>query len=306
MALPFEGLMSGEIVKHVKKEHVTYPNVWRHSVPGYIVDVYFSPDRKVIVQFKACSCKGCCEGSIEGWRGREEHYVLEFFTGMTTKIGDERKFGEFVKKKNLKLYRADNNQIRLQSGLNIRTYCAEQSKECMYNGLLRCLLVKGRVKPGEVLKKGARNTKSFSIVRVYDQVTRERYEEGDEKICGKGGTFLYKKLAFFGRNLVALDDNTFLAYDKSGDLIVRFNENLKTKFRAGNPSWINGMILEGEFFVLPYARIKALASKVKEEGEYTVQGLHDRVLLDIRNKCGRGQRLTKDGWVPDPFPKGCK
>lgn len=92
-----------------------------------------------------------------------------------------------------------------------------------------------------------------------------------------GGELIYQQLSTM-KSIVGLKDGTFIA--SRGDLIIRFDGDFKTKFKPKQDIKIEyNEIIKGNFFVLPYEKIKELIGKVATNNDHGVQGLHDELLL---------------------------
>ncbi|RZI47442.1 hypothetical protein EDM53_01875 [Rickettsiales endosymbiont of Peranema trichophorum] len=299
IALPLGEVMSEE-GGVVKKKYPPYPDVWGYDFPNAYggVRTYLAPDGEVIMSFEGCSCEGCCEGKEEQWTGQLVYYVRKFFEGTDIRIGDEVARDQFVKANGLKDEREIvDDQITLRNGVTIYSYCDRGGKLCYPDELEHCTLTKGRKKAGDnYLNRYQKDAEVFSIVRLYNNISMDMSEDiGGKYDCGgNGGPLFYHQLSFFSSRFIALDDDTFLACSIWGNEVVRFDQNMETKFQlSGKVELAPGEAIEGKLFVVPYSVIQRLSTEVYQDDDYRIQGLHDRLLLYLYEQHGKKEGNIK-------------
>lgn len=73
-------------------------------------------------------------------------------------------------------------------------------------------------------------------------------------------------------SLVKLDENNFLIYEPSnGNLVVRFDANLHTRFQSGN------------LLMLDYSEVEALRDQLLDKQQYSEQAFHDSIMRERVN-----------------------
>jgi hypothetical protein len=100
----------------------------------------------------------------------------------------------------------------------------------------------------------------------------------------QGAPFYYERLILLS-DLIDLGDNTFIAYTDGGNLILRFDQNLNTKFKSINPvAAANDNIINRDFFVIDYSMIQQMREKYAAANLPFNQTMHDQLLLYLEDK----------------------
>lgn len=117
-----------------------------------------------------------------------------------------------------------------------------------------------------------------------------KVEVSRDESCAEDYTvpLLYKKLYHF-KKMIPLKDDTFIMVDKNQNLILRFNDNLYTKFKPVTSVDIQGDYIWGNFFKIDYSLINKFEKEFLEEFAFyhpdktppayqKYQNIHDRLL----------------------------
>lgn len=98
-----------------------------------------------------------------------------------------------------------------------------------------------------------------------------------------GAEFFYQKL-YRLRNIIPLKDDTFIAFSRNSNLIIRFNKNLETQFKPVAPVQIQGDYIMRNFFVIDYALIENLKKEYPGSPMPFYQYVHDGLLNHLHEK----------------------
>jgi hypothetical protein len=120
----------------------------------------------------------------------------------------------------------------------------------------------------------------YSILGAFPQV-RTWY---DHNYCEhQGAAFFYQKLYLFG-SLFDLNDDTFMVFSRSENLILRFDKNLNTQFKPVSTIRVAGSTINRNFFVIDHSLIEDLEKKYMNAKVPVYQTIHDELLKYFREK----------------------
>jgi hypothetical protein len=118
--------------------------------------------------------------------------------------------------------------------------------------------------------------KKYSILGAATQVSI--WESDLDCIAAGGSPFLYQKLHTL-TEIIPLKDDTFIVFATSGsNLILRFDNDFKTKFKPVTPVTIHGSDIMRNFFVIDYTLIEKFESQSLNQAGSTYQYIHDALL----------------------------
>ena len=98
-----------------------------------------------------------------------------------------------------------------------------------------------------------------------------------------GSPFYYQKLHLLNE-IIALKDDTFIVFENEGNLILRFDKDLKTKFKPITPVRIRDNYIMRNFFVIDYSLIENLEKKYQAQSDSFYQNIHDDLLSYFHKK----------------------
>lgn len=132
------------------------------------------------------------------------------------------------------------------------------------------------------------NENKFSILAASSQV----------EMCSNGGfaksdakLFLYKRLYVLSQ-IIPLKDDTFIVFSKKGNLILRFDKDLKTKFKPVTPIMLrdgNELYIPRNFFVISYELINNLGTHSLNEPSTLYQNIHDGLMQYFEKQYRKNQ-----------------
>ncbi|MBN9287987.1 MAG: hypothetical protein BGO43_00575 [Gammaproteobacteria bacterium 39-13] len=196
----------------------------------------------------------------------EKYILLKFFKGEQIELDAEQLRELSNELEGKKISKAD-SQVNFKDGSFLKVDPGTGAARCLPPNFIRHFYILSDVE---------KNEKKFSILAASPHVKVSR--DGD--MCDvRGAEFFYGKLDFLG-NLIDLGDDTFIVYAGSASLILRFDQNLQTKFKSINPMAIRYQNLASHnFFVIDYSVIEQLEKKSADLKMPFYQTVHDELLL---------------------------
>ena len=257
-----------------------YPPVWGYDITDFpaikngcaAIDAYRMPDGDIwfLIDY-AYQYKDPRQGVL-GSRVNEEFVLLKFFKNEQTKLDlPERK--AFLKLAvDKKLSKLD-SIVSFSDGGTLKMHFEPSPTLCRIPQFLGSYGIRTDANQYE---------KKYSILGVTPHVAI--FE--DKSFCEtKGAPFFYQRLYALSV-LIDLGDDTFLAYSGNSPLILRFDKDLNTKFKAEHPVLTkhSDMIFRN-FFVVDYSVIEDLKNKNIRKKEVPFnQTVHDELLLYFEKK----------------------
>ncbi len=201
------------------------------------------------------------EDNLESYYKRT---LLSFFSQTKDLIPSQIKEGvakkynltNFDLLRNYVVYENENSVIETSCGVNYSIYTKDRIKYC--------ILQKGMAKP---------NT-SGAVIDTSKPI--EKYSILGVGIDKDDTPFLYISVYI----IIPLEDETFIGFNSVGETIVRFDKNLKTKFKSERKIKLkSGKELVGSFHMLPYERTEYFYNHVVKnyEGKFN-QDINDQFL----------------------------
>ena len=125
------------------------------------------------------------------------------------------------------------------------------------------------------------NEKQYSILGVRPHVEILT----DNSLCEvQSAPFFYQRL-YPLYLLIDLGDDTFIAYSNGSPLMLRFDKNLHTQFKAAHPvTTSHSNIISRNFFVLDYSVIGELQNEYLRKEVPVHQRIHDELLDYLKRK----------------------
>ncbi|KIE05966.1 hypothetical protein NF27_CG01460 [Candidatus Jidaibacter acanthamoeba] len=270
-----------------KPKYPPYPDIWGYDLTDYkrtkdtssIISAYLAPSGDIVFTFHI---EDQTKNNFDENDYNKNTWLaaLKFFTGEIVEIGLPKNLDAFVEDN--KLVNIGSREIELKDGTMIIYDYDSAGRLCQSNNLVRSSLLIGKPRSGEEwLYRSDDQVKKFSIIEAMPDIFRDYDRQGVDP-CPRGGKIIYKQLYFLPSTLIKLKDDTFIAFNSSGNLIVRFNKDLDTKFKPHKG--IKGMDINKNLFIIPYSVIENIYDQVIKEEEYGVQGVHDRLLLYFQDE----------------------
>ncbi len=165
--------------------------------------------------------------------------------------------------------------IKFKDGTIIRTYYDTAGKFSPMNSLVRVKLLKGIPGDNGILTSYSKDVEVYSVIGAMPNIFRGFDFPGGWEFP-KNSEIVYRQLYYMATQFIKLKDETFLTFDSGRNLIIRFDKNLKTKFKPQHG--ISRTDIKRNFFVIPYSVIEGIDEKVRQENEPWTQATHDRLL----------------------------
>lgn len=128
--------------------------------------------------------------------------------------------------------------------------------------------------------KGGKEIGKFSILAARPKI--EEIEDSSSPDCEVTAlkSPIYKQLYFLNGRFIKLEDDTFILFKDTLNLIVRFDKNLNTQFKPQvNYKTRNGKQLTTNLFVIPYSVIEAFEDQAFDEHSSSIaQSLQDKLI----------------------------
>jgi len=203
----------------------------------------------------------------------EKYILLKFFKGEQVEL-NATQINELYKStlgRNNEISKI-NTKVYFSDGSTLEEHHEPSPKLCFHPEFIKGYFVKT-----DYEKKQTK----YSILAVSPHVKVWR----DEGLCEvQAAPFYYERLILLD-NIIDLGDNTFIAYADGGNLILRFDQNLNTKFKSINPVTAkDGNIINRDFFVVDYSVIQQLEMKYAAAKLPFNQTMHDELLLYLADK----------------------
>jgi len=132
-----------------------------------------------------------------------------------------------------------------------------------------------------------KNGIGYNIINTFEREKKKFYELSPIGITTrcKEGKECVNEVYFLASSFIKLEDDTFFTFDTSHYLFIRFDRDFKTKFKPQHTVKLEGgRELKGNFYVLPYSKIKYFLENIATwyTGEYNdeVNRRLDRQFLD--------------------------
>lgn len=197
----------------------------------------------------------------------KQYILIKFFKGEKLKLTlqEKNKLVQVIEGKKLSLSSLS-SKIEFKDGSTLETYNEICPKLCFVPDFFLDYLIKTDTHG---------KAKKYSILVASPQV--DIYL--DEGLCEENAApFLYQKLHTL-HDLILLKDDTFIAFDMGSSLILRFDKQLKTKFKPVSPTVIHyNDYISRNFFVIDYSLIENLHKKFIDEEVPLYQSIHDALL----------------------------
>lgn len=204
----------------------------------------------------------------------EKYLLIKFFKGEQLVLSqkEREKLFELTEKKDISPIFFNNDSLHFSDGSKLRMEHGSTAKLCYVPQLFRNYFVKTDSEGKE---------KKYSILVATPQVEMHT----DRALCeAPGAPFLYEKLHILSDG-IPLKDDTFLLFETGKNIIIRFDKNLKTKFKPTAPTKLkNKIYIPYNFFILEYSTIEAFNKKFNGISVPRYQSIHDALLLHFHNQ----------------------
>jgi len=249
-----------------EKKYPPYPDVWGYEFPWpgkenrYVaIDVAKMPDGDYMVTY------------VKNWDEKINKYAgILFFSGEKIEFTKDN-YNEFWRKNHDKRVRL--NQVVLSDGFRIEPYSDYACGRCC--PLFHFYIIK-KDKNGQIIDRK-------NLIYLFDKplkVPINRYCEYNEGPSGLRRNYALAKVVSINPKFVILDDDTFLVIDADGNIIMRFDKNMKGKSH----------LLNIKLYVIDRKIIDDLRDKLKKDNKYNDQTLTDAIYEYAMNLRKEGEK----------------
>ena len=211
---------------------------------------------------------------MQGIIGRytdEKFILLKFFKGERVELNLKQR-NEFLERAaQWELPQLD-SIVSFSDGVTLRVNFFPSGRLCRVPMFLRSYCI---------AKDSAHTEKQYSMLWVSPHV--EIFS--DNSYCEvQGAPFFYQRLNPFDL-LIDLGDDSFIAYSNGSPLMLRFDKNLHTPFKAVHPvTATNSNILSRNFFVIDYSLVEKIRDEYLRKEVPFNQTVHDELLLYLKKR----------------------
>lgn len=256
-----------------------YPDVWGYDLSDYPT----TRNEQILVQgykmasgdywFEVMRAKEINNQKIGNY-GKDKCNLIKFFEGSTEKFSDEghEKLINIMDNSNRLLSEYELSKITFSNGDTLEhENTTPRATLCHIDNIRGRHFIK-RDKNGKELGR-------YSIIFARPKLeTVKDFNQSEECSVPSKDDKIHQQLYSFSEGMVKLEDDTFIIYDSSS-AIVRFDQNLNTKFRPKvSYKTKDGRTLNYNLFVVPFNFIDELGKSLYKANKPVSQGLQDGIM----------------------------